>query len=154
MLFEITLVETEAQPAAVIRLTCPREEIQQVMSPAIEEVLAAVSTQGIGPVGPLFAHHFGMQPGIFNFEVGFPVSAPVTPAGRVKAGEIPGGKVLRTIYTGPYEGLGDAWGEFKDKIASTQHTEAPNLWERYLTGPESSPDPATWQTELNQPLIN
>ena len=27
-----------------------------------------------------------------------------------------------------------------------------DLYERYLTGPETSPNPADWRTELNQPL--
>ena len=40
------------------------------MGPAIQEVIGAVTAQGIGPTGPVFAHHFGMTPGIFNFEVG------------------------------------------------------------------------------------
>ena len=29
---------------------------------------------------------------------------------------------------------------------------APDLWECYVAGPESNPDPATWRTELNRPL--
>ena len=28
----------------------------------------------------------------------------------------------------------------------------PDLWECYIAGPESDPDPATWRTELNRPL--
>lgn len=51
----------------------------------------------------------------------------------------------------PYEGLGAAWGEFGAWIAAQGHTPAPDLWESYVTGPESSPDPATWRTELTQP---
>ena len=31
-------------------------------------------------------------------------------------------------------------------------TPADGLWERYLAGPETGPDPAQWRTELNQPL--
>jgi len=27
-----------------------------------------------------------------------------------------------------------------------------DLWEVYVAGPESGPDPATWRTELNRPL--
>ena len=42
-----------------------------------------------------------------------------------------------------YEGLGDAWGEFGTWIDAEGLTVAPNLWESYVTGPESSPDPAT-----------
>lgn len=146
-------IVTEAQPAAVIHITVPRDQIQEVMGPAIHEVIATTQAQGIGPKGPVFAHHFGMTPGIFNFEVGVPISGPVQPVGRVKAGEIPSTTILRTVYTGPYEGLGQAWGNFQDIIESQGHKLGPNLWERYLSGPESSEDSSTFRTELNQTII-
>jgi effector-binding domain-containing protein len=63
-------------------------------------------------------------------------------------------KVARTVYHGPYEGLGDAWGEFMEWIEANGHTPAPDLWECYTAGPESNPDPAAWRTELNRPLID
>ncbi len=153
MLDPLTIVQTEAQPAAVIHVTIPREQIQEAMGSAITEVIEAATAQGIGPVGPLFSHHFEMQPGTFNFEVGAPVSAPVQPKGRVKAGALPAAKVVRTIYTGPYEGLGEAWGEFMERLEAEGHQPAENLWERYLTGPESSPDASTYRTELNRQLL-
>ena len=59
----------------------------------------------------------------------------------------------RTVYHGPYEGLGDAWGEFNDWLVAEGHTPAPDLWECYVTGPEANSDPATWRTELNRPLV-
>lgn len=147
------LIRSEAQIAAVIHITVPRDQIQEVMGPAIMEVIETVKSQGIGPAGPVFAHHFGMTPGIFNFEVGVPVSAPVQATGRVKAGELPATNIMRTVYTGPYEGLGDAWGEFQDLVEAAGRTLGPNLWERYLSGPESSPDSSTYRTELNQPVL-
>ena len=52
-----------------------------------------------------------------------------------------------------YESLGEAWGEFNEWIAAHGHRPGPDLWECYITGPESSPDPAAWRTELNRPLI-
>ena len=78
------ITESTAQLTAVIRLTVPRSEIQKVMGPAIGEVLAAVAAQGIGPSGPVFSHHFKMDPAVFDFEVGVPVAKPVSPVGRVK----------------------------------------------------------------------
>jgi effector-binding domain-containing protein len=143
------MLETKALPAAVIHLTVPRERIQEVMGPAIAEVMEAVRAQGIGPAGALFAHHFGMRPGVFNFEVGVPVSADLVPVGRVFLSELPAAKVIRTIYRGPYEGLGEAWDEFMKEIEAAGHQPAGNLWETYLSGPESGPDPAGWTTELN-----
>jgi effector-binding domain-containing protein len=153
MLDPLSIVQTEAQQAAVLHVTVPRDQIQEVMGPAITEVIEAVIAQGIGPAGPVFAHHFEMQPGTFNFEVGVPVTAPVQPSGRVKAGALPAATVGRTIYTGPYEGLGDAWGEFMECLEAAGHQPAANLWERYLTGPESGPDASTYRTELNRPLL-
>jgi effector-binding domain-containing protein len=62
--------------------------------------------------------------------------------------------VARTVYHGPYEGLGDAWGEFLDWITANGHRPAPDLYECYLAGPESSANPADWRTELIKPLTN
>lgn len=150
MLDKPYIVETQAQPAAVIRLTIPREEIRDVMGPAIGEVMSTVAAQGIKATGPTFSHHFKMDPKTFDFEVGVPVESPVAPAGRVKPGELPAATVARTVYRGPYEGLGEAWGEFDSWIAANKHTPAPDLWESYVAGPESGSDPAT---ELNRPLV-
>lgn len=44
--------------------------------------------------------------------------------------------------------------EIVDWIEANGHRPAPDLWERYVAGPESSPDPAAWRTELNRPLIS
>ena len=153
MLAPLTIVQSEAQPAAVIHITVPRDKIQEVMGPAIMETMSAATAQGIGPIGPVFAHHFGMTPGIFNFEVGVPVSGRVTPVDRVKQSALPAAKVARTVYTGPYEGLGDAWGDFIDLIEAQGLTRAPNLWECYLTDPSTTPNPDEYQTELNHPIL-
>jgi effector-binding domain-containing protein len=152
MLDRPQIVTTETQPAAVIRLTIPRADIQRVMGPAIGEVMGAIAAQGVAPAGPVFSHHFRMDPDVFDFEVGVPVTGPVADTGRVRVSELPAATVARTVYQGPYEGLGAAWGEFGKWIASEGHEAAADLWECYVAGPESSPDPATWRTELNRPL--
>ncbi len=147
------IVTTTAQRTAVIRFTIPRSEIRNVMGPGIGEVMAAVAAQGMSPAGPVFSHHFRMEPEIFDFEVGVPVTSPVIESGRVTPGALPAATVARTVYHGPYEGLGPAWGEFDAWIAAGGHQAAPNLWECYVAGPESSPNPADWRTELNRPLV-
>jgi effector-binding domain-containing protein len=152
MLHRPQIAETAVQPAAIIRLTIPREEIRNVMDPAYGELMAAVTAQGLVPSGPWFTHHLRMDPGIFDFEVGIPVTVPIAATGRVRPGHLPGATVARTVYHGPYEGLASAWGELDAWITAAGHTPAPGLWERYIAGPESGPDPATWRTELNRPL--
>ena len=118
MIDQPRIVQTQAQPAAVIRLTIPRAEIRNAMGPGIAELMATVAAQGIGPAGPVFSHHLSMDPGTFDLEIGVPVTGPVSPAGRVKAGQLPAARVARTVYHGPYEGLGPAWAEFGDWLAA------------------------------------
>lgn len=149
MLTPPEIVKTKAQPAAVIRLTVPRAKIVEVMGPAMGEVMAAIGAQGIAPAGPIFSHHFRMDPAVFDFEVGVSVSKPVTSVGRVQMSELPAATVARTVYEGSFEGLGAAWGEFGKWIADQGHKPAENLWECYLSGP----DPASNRTELNRPLV-
>lgn len=144
--------QSERQPTAVIHLTIPRDEIRTAMGPAIQEVLSAVSAQKVGPAGPVFSHHFRMDPATFDFVVGVPVSGRLEPTGRLELGELPAATVARTIYRGPYEGLGSAWGEFNAWIEESGHTPRSDLWESYRLGPESGSDPAEWETELNRPL--
>lgn len=149
-----TTTLTNERPTAVVRHTVRRAEIQKVMGPAIGAVMAAVSAQGIGPAGPVYSRHFRMDPAIFDFEVGVPVSAQakVKPTGAVVASSLPAVQVVRTIYRGPYEGLGAAWGEFDKWIAAHRLVVTGEYWEYYAKGPESGPDATTWETELVRPL--
>ena len=147
------ITSTTAEQTAVIHLTVPRDQIQLVMGPAIEEVVAVLAAQGIAPTGPLFDRHFEMNEATFDFEVGFPVASPVAPSGRVYAGELPAVTAARTVYHGGYEGLGEAWGEFDAWLQANGHVTAPGLREHFLAGPESGPDASGWRTLLVHPLL-
>jgi effector-binding domain-containing protein len=146
------IVQTDEQPAAVIHLVVSCAEIALAMNSAIAEVLSALAAQGIAPAGPCFSFHRRRPTDTFDFEVGFPVDRPLNSGGRVKMGKLPAARVARTVYRGGYEGLGAAWGEFCAWLDAEGLSPQDGLWERYLSGPESNPDPATWQTELNRPL--
>ena len=152
MIDQPEITQIAAQPTAIIRFTIPRNEIQNVMGPGYQELMATVAAQGITPTGSWFTHHLKMDPETFDFELGVPISGPTSATGRVMAGQLPAARVARTIYRGGYEGLGDAWAEFGAWMDAEGLTQEPNLWECYVAGPESSSDPADWRTELNRPL--
>lgn len=147
------LAPTTACHTAVIRLTVPRADIHTVMGPAMQEVIAAVGAQGATATGPLFSHHFRMQPDIFDLEVGMPVLEPFAPTGRVIAGTLAAGPAARAVYRGGYHRLGAAWGEFDAWLRSQSLRVAPDLVEHYVKGPESSPHADDWETELVRPLL-
>lgn len=148
------IVPSAQQRTAAIAVTVARSDIQRVFPPAVNELLAAMREQGIEPAGPLFSFHRKMPSDVFEMEIGFPVDADVTASGRVVASALPALKVVRTIYRGPMEGLGSAWGELKNWVAANGIATKPFIWENYLVGPGNTPDPSAWQTELNWPLAD
>jgi effector-binding domain-containing protein len=151
-------------PAAVIRLTIPRADIQSVMGPAIQEIIATLKAQNIAIAGPMFAHHFltGEGQTNFDFEVGFPTTTttttttttPVANQGRVKSSTLPfATKTAKVTYTGPYEGLHLAWSDFGDQLAAARCVRLnTTMWEVYTVGPETTEDPTQWQTDLVVPI--
>src|SRR5260221_13514550 len=112
MLATQQIMETNVKEAAIIRLAVPRSEMMKVFGPAVGELMAVPAAQGVEPIGAVFAHHLKMSPDIFDFELGVRVAAPVNATGRVKPRQLPAVKVARTVYTGPYESLPSALGEF------------------------------------------
>lgn len=138
--------------AAVVPITCKREDMPKVFGPAVQELFGVLGAKGIESIGAVFAHHLTMPPGMFNFELGIAVTSPVKPTGRVVPGVLPAGRVARTIYTGPYEGLHNAWSEFDAWLDAHHCRKAGGLWEVYAHGPDKTPNPAEFRTELNRPL--
>ena len=115
--------------------------------------MAAVKAPAIDPAGPWLKHHLEMVPAIFNFEICVPVTAPVTPVGRVTAGQWPALKMARTVLHGGYEGLGDASCEFGRRLTANGHATGPDLYECYVVRPETGQDASNWRTELSKTLI-
>ena len=144
---------TDEQLTAVIHLAVQRDEISQVMDAAIAEVMSALAHQGVAPAGPCFSYHLRRPTDSFDFEVGFPVGTAIAPIGRVRMSKLPAAQVVRTVYRGAYEGLGAAWGEFGAWIDTEGLKVQDRFWESYALGPESSPDPNQWCTELNRLLL-
>lgn len=100
MLSTPQIVSTPQITTASIRLRVPGPEMPLYMGPAIAT-----------PQGPLFSYHHQMPSDVFDFEVGVPVDSSFEGKGRVAPGIIPASTVFRVVYTGPYEGLAEAWME-------------------------------------------
>ncbi|HSD36408.1 MAG TPA: GyrI-like domain-containing protein [Rhodocyclaceae bacterium] len=149
------ITHSDAQPVARIPLSVSWAEIRNEMGPAITEVYSTLAAQGIKPAGPWFTHHKHRPTDVLDFDACVPVGEPVTATGRVLPGELAARtKVARTVFHGNYDKLGEGWGEFIKWIEANGHKPAVDLWECYVVGPESSPDPAQWCTELNMPLVD
>jgi len=147
------ITSSKAQASAVIRLAIPFAEMPKHIGPAIGELMALVKAQAIGPASPWYILVHKMDASAIDCDVGVPVSDPVKPAGRVKPGSLPATKVARAVYRGGYEGIPAAWAELDAWVAKNGQKPAGPIWDVYLAGPETGPDPSTWRTELNRALV-
>ena len=143
----------ESKDVAQIHVVVPRAEIGTAMQAALRELSALLREQNIEPAGPWFAHHSRRPTDTFDFAVCFPVARPVEPSGRVAYARIAAVDVIRTIYRGPYEGLPQAWPEFMNWVQARNLATREDIFEVYTVGRQESLDSATWQTELNCPLV-
>src|SRR5690349_11716378 len=105
---------TRDQNMAFVHITVAKDKIREVMGPGLKEVSAALEAQRIKPTGPWFTHHLRMDPKVWDFHICLPLegAAKVKPTGRVAQGLLASANVVRTIYRGGYEGLGEGWGAF------------------------------------------
>ena len=143
------VIITKAQPTAVIHLVIPGRDMPKYMDPAVQEILKVLKDQGLTPSGPMFSYHHRRPADTFDFEIGFPVAKEIEPRGRVVNGSLPAEKVVRSVYQGPYEGLGPAWGELESWVREQGHAGSGRFWECYLSNPEEVKDQKTYRTELN-----
>ena len=88
-----------------------------------------------------------------DVEVGFPVAQPVPGDGRVRASTLPAARTVQAEHVGPYEGLADTYDEVHRWIGEHHLTATDEMWEIYLTGPESGSEPASWRTQVVQPIV-
>lgn len=142
------------QHIAYIHVVTPREEMQQAIHSALHELSTALKSQSIRPLGPWFAHHHRPPTETFDFDACFPVDEPLAPSGRIQNGELAAADVIRAKYRGGYEGLPQAWLEFRKWVTDNGHQTRGDAWEVYSIGPQQGRAPEEWETELNYPLAS
>lgn len=143
------VITTTEVATAAIPLVIPGRDMPKYMDPAIQEVIKAITGQGIAITGPMFSYHHRRPGDTFDFEIGFPVSQAIRPEGRVINSRLPAVKVVRSVYQGPYEGLAQAWPALQDWVRKNGHGETGKFWESYLNNPDEVQDPSEYRTELN-----
>ena len=148
------LASFTAPQIARLHVVALREQMQTAMHTALQEMEHVLQQQHVRPVGPWFAHHHRRPAETFDFDLCFPISGAIEPSGRVDNATIPPTQVLRSVYTGPYEGLPQAWPEFMSWIESHGYRTREDIFEVYAVGPRQERDPSQWQTVMNYPLAD
>ncbi|MCW2810096.1 MAG: transcription activator effector binding [Friedmanniella sp.] len=149
---ETRIVETERQQTAVITDHVARDQLPTFFSRALTAVSETLAAEGVTPSGPPFACYHGEPREVIEVEAGFPVAEPVEAADAVLPGELPGGPAVEALHIGAYDHLAETYAAVRSRMEQEGLEPAPLMWEYYLTGPATDPDPATWRTRVVWPV--
>ena len=146
------LLTVEPMTTAVVKGTVSPKELRDFFDRSFSVLGEVVPAQGMSIIGPAFGLYRGIPDETVDLEVGFPTDRAIEPDGSAEAGELPGGRVVRLVHAGSYDGLGEAWQRLGRWIAEQGLTPGDTFWEVYLTEPSPGTDPADLRTELNWPV--
>jgi predicted enzyme related to lactoylglutathione lyase/effector-binding domain-containing protein len=150
---EPTQVHCTAQPTATVRETVAMSALTQFFGRAFGAVMAEVQRQNVQLAGPPFALYRGMPTETVDVEAGFPVDHSLSDTETVVSGMLPETDAFEAIHTGPYETLGETYSAIQDHIRKAGRNPSDAMWEFYLNGPPTEPDPARWQTRVVWPVL-
>lgn len=135
-MIKIELSEEKAQPVMTIRMTTRLELLPQVIGESYLKIMAYLTEHGEQPVfAPVTIYHnLDMQN--LDVEMGFPVARLLPEKGDIKARELPPGKVVSSIYKGPYSGMEHPYHEMSKWIGDNGYTPVGISYEYYFNSPQ------------------
>lgn len=108
MPFEVSIVPTTAQPAAVVRARLPWNKLGGNLIPLLDQVYVAVRAGKVIQTGQNIFIYRDPSKDTVTVEIGVEVSKPFEPVGEVVYTETPTGSAAVAEHIGPYAGLGGA----------------------------------------------
>jgi effector-binding domain-containing protein len=151
MSYECELVERPAQPVLSIRTHTAMQNLPQVLGQAyaaIEQYLAQV---GQPPAGAPFAAYYNFDMQNLDIEIGFPVAGQIPGQDEIRLSEIPGGKLLTCLHTGPYDKSMGAYEAMQQWLQANAREATGVAYEFYLNDPTVTA-PGALQTQIVFPL--
>jgi len=148
----IEIKENERRPVIGMRRKINVAEVGDFIREAFSAVGPFFESNGMEMTGPPVSIYYAVNGSEMDVAAGAPVTQVTAITDEISEFELAGGKAATAIYTGPYEGIGAAWGEFMSEISGRGETAVEPCWEEYITDPTTEPDSSKWQTLLVQPL--
>jgi effector-binding domain-containing protein len=151
MAYNCELIEQEPQPSLSIRTTTSIKNLPQELGKAYGAIGQYLGQLGEQPSGAPYAAYFNFDVNNFEVEIGFPVAKPLPEKDEIKATELPGGKLARCLYTGPYNKIEPAYNTLTEWVKESGYEATGVAYEFYLNDPGEIP-PEELMTQIVFPL--
>jgi AraC family transcriptional regulator len=154
MTLDIAVKDLPVAYALVMRRRITREDIATALSECLPAVFTYALGNGLALAGPPFARYPELGMAHLVLEAGITVAAlPSTePGGGIETLTLPARRAAVAIHRGPYDRLPETYRAIEEWLDREGLTSDGAPMETYLTDPGEHPDPATWETEVAQPI--
>jgi effector-binding domain-containing protein len=147
--------QVELRPARLVGVheVVPMERLTDFFDRAFGEAAAGVAALGTPPAGPAVALYRGDVTDEADITAGFfvPLTAPAAGDGLADV-RLPEGGAVVTVHVGPYDALEQTYAALERWIAEHEVVARDVMWEEYLDGPDTEPDPSRWRTRVVMPV--
>src|ERR1700754_3318395 len=126
----IDIQQREPQAVLSIRQTVRIADLTEAQGASLHELWQVLKDRGVKPAGSPFVRYHTFGDVENDVETGVPVAETVEGAGRVVAGELPGGRAIRTVHLGGHDRLGEAYNRISEWLAANGESAGP-AWEVY-----------------------
>jgi len=141
---ECSIVTVEHRLAAVATAQVPMGEIPQAERALRRQLMAAVESLDVGPLGAAFTLWRPPVGGRMDLQPGILVARTFAPVGDVMPSALPAGRAAHFVLVGPYDGLPAAWQRLFAWCAVQEVKLAGINWQIY-----AEEDPAAPETSLH-----
>lgn len=146
------MIDVAERPYLYTERSCSMDpgDISENMEIAFRTVGGLIEEKGIADPGNALSVYYTHDAQTLTFRAGFLVSAEDAERaeGNVKAGVLPGGKVLNFMHRGPYAKLRDSYGEMMEYLENNGMTVGAPTWEIYLNEPDSVASEDELETDI------
>lgn len=149
---ECEVLEVARQPMIAIRVVTRPAEIDTLVAQILSLLGNHLERQGVRPNGPPFARHYEFREEHVELEAGFPLAEPVDGEGKLMAGELPAGRVVRCWHCGSHDTLARSYDHLARWALKHGHTPIAAPWEVYWHGPRESDASTAYRTEILWPV--
>ncbi|MEM9608377.1 MAG: GyrI-like domain-containing protein [Actinomycetota bacterium] len=150
--FAPEIVDLDPEEAIAVHGDVALEDLPGFFERAFADAAAGAQAAGVEIIGPPFGYYPATDGDVVAVEAGFPVTALVGETDSTHPLILPGGAAVVVTHVGPYEALADTYDELQAWMADNDLRAADNMWESYVAGPGTEPDPTKWRTKITWPL--
>jgi effector-binding domain-containing protein len=147
-------IELEPRTIVGVHEVIPLNAMIEFFDRAFTGAFAELTNHGASPVGPPIALYHGAPTDTVDVTAGFPVAQPWSQSSGIVAVSLPGGAAIETTHVGPYDTMTETYQQLTEWMKAQKLIPAVDMWEEYLVGPDTEPDPAKWRTRIVYPLAS